>query len=308
MARIKDVVALSELQKEANSGAVAKSSPKSSPETTPKSLPDSTEHPDSERGLNCLSDEAFSYQVITGSQALDLEAQAWAVSRPLDESRVQKLYREQAKRLTQGLSPSLFLPVPITVAVLRGRGQADQHYIMDGQHRLEVLRRLNQSEQGTVRLSMCKVQCGTQEELEELYVRINDGAPLPASYLKKKFATWVGQFTALLVKAFPKAISASERPRRPNFNPVLVRERLQTLPALRKAVSLGTITAEKMLRMVHTENAIEAQISAAAQISAGGWKITPSLLRKANETQFPLGLRRDWPVTIAVRALALLGV
>ncbi len=248
-----------------------------------------------------LDVSAFSYHLVNGSHLLGLNPQEWALSRPLDEGHVDRLSRTQAERVTrEGRQPDLFLPNSITVAMFHG-----QCIIMDGRLRLEVLRRLAGSgiDPSSVMLSLCEAQCGSQEEVEELHIRLNAGVALPASYYKKKFAGWLSDLMNVLMQAFPKAVSASDNPRRPKFNPTLVKKQLSSLPELQAAVTEGRLTVVAMMTMLHAENEIERKVSSVGSFGRG---LTASLITKAKMSGFALGLRGNWPLTVAVRALALM--
>jgi hypothetical protein len=273
----------------------------------PKSVNAEPAEPCQKKGLDAgsqkeLDETAFTYSMTDGAQLLGLNPQAWALSRPLDEARIDRLAHTQAERVTHGVrSFDLFLPTPITIAMLQG--PLPRCIVMDGRLRLEVLRRLAGGgiDPATVRLSLCEVRCASLEEVEELHSRLNAGAALPPLYYKKKFAEWLDEFAEALAEAFPRSVSASDQPRRPNFNKVLVKKELARSSELRSAVAAGKLTVASMLTVLRAENEIEGKLSAFVSKN-----LTASLIAKAKKSGFALGLRSNWLMSVAVRALALI--
>jgi hypothetical protein len=236
------------------------------------------------------------YRLLTGAEALDLPLIPWEYNRQVDEARVGRAYEDQVRRLRESRVLTMFLPTPITVCWLDTTA-----YLMDGQHRLAVLRRLVDRagiRADTVSLVLCEMTCHSNEELEEVFVRINSGTQVPAAYYSKKVFALLTQFGAALSTMFSKAVSKAARPQRPNFNLETVRDEMSSQISLRDAIIDKRITVEHLMKVVCRENEIEKQIS-----EQGRRGVPQSILARAEKTGFHLGLRAGWPVAIALQAV-----
>jgi hypothetical protein len=243
----------------------------------------------------------ISYRICSGKQLLELcdagKLRVWEFNRALDEARVARMTEEQLARIQRGQSVSLFMPTPVTVCRL-GEGLL----LMDGQHRLAVLRRLAQNpgyDAGSVELLLCEAACSRAEELEETFVRVNSGTPVPASYYNRRVLAVLDEFIAELVVKFPKAVSKAARPQRPNFNGARARDEMATQIPLRDAIIDGKLTAAALMAVALEDNALEKAIT-----STTTRKLPESALNRAAKTDFYLGLREGWAAATALRAAA----
>jgi hypothetical protein len=248
--------------------------------------------------------ERVKYSVTTGQQLIELHNSRsllpWEFNRDVDAPRVARMYELQVERIRQGQRPNLFMPVPITVGRMSSGGAL---LLMDGQHRLAVLQRLAQSglqPLEAIEIVLCEVVCDNLDDLEDLFVRINSGTPVPAAYYSKKVAVLLDEFTRALAAEFPAAVSAAPRPQRPNFNKSRVCDEMSSQLALRDAIIDGKVTPDHLIAAVHEENAIEMLVPVSARRA-----VPASVLARASKSGFFLGLREGWPTVVALRASAV---
>jgi len=242
-----------------------------------------------------------SYRLFTGKQLLGLSdaggLRVWEFNRALDVARVDRMVEDQLARIRRGEPVNLFMPTPITVCWL-----GDGHLLMDGQHRLAALRRLAQApgcDAEKVELLLCEVACARAEDVEETFVRVNSGTPVPASYYNRRVLAVLEEFIAELTKRYPTAVSKAARPQRPNFNGARARDEMAVQIPLRDAIVDGKLTAAALLAVALEDNALERAITATT-----ARKIPESALNRAAKTGFYLGLREGWAAATALRAVA----
>jgi hypothetical protein len=249
-------------------------------------------------------DKKVDYRLITAGWLLAAAREGrlspWQYNRATDEARVIRMLRDQVGRLEKGQPFTLFLPVPITVCRLGG-----VTYLMDGQHRLAVLQRLSDTCPAAVagvQLALCTVECREPGDLEDVFIRINSGTPVPAAYYAQKVSRVLDEYLHQLRLRYPHAESDAEHPQKPRFNLRRTRDAMSSHLELRDAIIDGWLSAERLLEVTEHENRVEAAFLAAP--GAARMK-TPSsrCLKYAASTGFYLGLRDGWALTVSIQAL-----
>jgi len=242
------------------------------------------------------------YELITGAYLLRLVGSAslrdWEGNRDRDGERVARMKESQLALLSAGRPTNLFMPVPITVCRYQ-----NALLLVDGQHRLAVLQALSREgalDAEGVELLLCVVPCAAAADVEETFVRINAGTPVPAAYYNQRVKRVLDEFLGLLARAHPKAVSAAARPQRPNYNKSRVRDEMSAQIPLRDAIIDNRVTAQRLAEVALAENEIERVV-----VDGGARRKLPeSCLARAAKTGFYLGLREGWSVAVALRAAA----
>lgn len=246
---------------------------------------------------------SISYTVIRGAALLELRSRKalrqWELNRGVDEERVARLVRDQVARLDQGKGVSLFLPVPITVC-----RHAGVLYLIDGQHRaaaLERLRAQRPESADSAELLLCTVQCDSAAAMEDVFLRVNSGTPVPAAYYANKVNVVISTFLERLILTFPGVAGNAAHPQRPRFNLKTVRDEMSSLTQLRDSILNNSLDAEALSALAVAENEIEQARHDSPKAASG---VPPRCLAAAAKTGFYLGLQKGWPLELALRAVA----
>jgi hypothetical protein len=242
------------------------------------------------------------YRLITGTTLLKMKKDGalitWEFNRDLDEDRVMRMYDSQVALLTKDLPLNLFAPAPIYVCRTPGGKQIGSSWVLiDGQHRLAVLGLLykrSDVQTDKIEILMCSIVCGPGRAIDDVFVQINSGTPVPSAYYDKKVKCLLADYVAFLEKEFSASVSKAPRPQRPNFNTTAVRDEMSTQMLFRDAVIDGRITLKMLTEATLEENVIEKAIPHR--------KLPDSVLNRAARTGFYLGLRDGWPTAVALRA------
>lgn len=242
------------------------------------------------------------YRVLPARALLEIPHEAWEYNRQVDGDRAARIADAQAANLEEGngrQAASVMLPTPITFCL-----QGGKRLLMDGQHRVRALQLLR--ERGLaldqIDVLVCELTCGTPEDVENAFVRINCGTPVPAEYYSKKVRRVLDDFGDEFVQEFPAAISASLRPQRPNANIGIAKTEMSTHIPLRDAIIDGRVKAKDLMDILRAENSIEEKVAAGKPRG-----VTPLMLDRAKKSGFFLGLRSGWPIAVAARAAATEG-
>ncbi len=248
---------------------------------------------------NTVTLGVFEYSPTTVGGILDLAAtdrlRPWEYNRGVDRARVARMYAEQVNLLRVRGQTTLFTPVPIVVYSAPG----EPYTLLDGQHRLEVMRLLTATNPGlrASQLLLC-VARGPVPTAHEVFERVNSGTPVPAAYYNQKVNDVLTQYTASLEVRFPAAISKAPHPHRPNINLGRVREEMSAHLPFRDAIIDGLIAPADLLELTLRENDVETVVS-----QSGPRSRTPaSAVERAGRTHFHLGLRDGWAVALASAA------
>lgn len=231
------------------------------------------------------------------AQSRDGRLRLWGQNRRVDQARVDRLYEDQVRHLFAQRELTLFTPAPFVVHALP-RGAAE---LLDGQHRLAVLRRLEETHPQSI-ADLWVVVCSIAgQTAEAVFERVNSGTPVPAAYYNQKVGAVVKAYLAEVTLRYPAAVSKAPHPHRPNINLARVCDEMTAHLPLRDAIIDGLVTPADLLGVTLEENSIERQVTA-----AGPRKGLPaSAVERARRTNFYLGLREAWPVAVAIRVVAL---
>lgn len=268
------------------------------PANTPETMRDAAPH--MPLGGASLAVDSYTYSLVPAEHLVEAAAEGrlvvWIKNRQLDSARVDRLYAEQAERLSRGQALSLFAPTPFVAhrdGLLSGVLE-----LLDGQHRLGVLRLLSKTHPmhlKTVKVLLC---VATGISPETVFERANSGTPIPAAYYNERVSSVTSEFAERLALAFPKAASPSVRPLRPNFNKNSVVAAMSSQIPFRDSIMDGKLTAESIFALAVTANRDESAITA-----AGARAATPaSAIKRATASGFHLGLREGWAIALALRA------
>ena len=228
--------------------------------------------------------------VYTGAELLARQHRGefglWAPNRAVDVRRVDQI----ARSMDEAQDPWYLGPAPVYVAYVENRG-----YILDGQHRLAALAKVD--DPGLFQLFLGRIYARRPDELHREFERINCGCPVPESYWNRKFSDVLDQFFAGLRREFPTAESRSARPRRPRYHPATVALVLSEKGSLREAVRANRLTGEHLVAAALREHVVAQEVYE----TRGG--IPQQCLQNASVTGFFLGLDRVWPERVAQAAL-----
>jgi hypothetical protein len=258
-------------------------------------------------GTLLTRDKNIRYSVIAASVLLEsYQYKSWEHNRRLDEARAAKLAELQHQLTSQqaaeggerGRAMSLFLPTPITFCWLAD-GAARTRFLIDGQHRLQALRLLaaRDFDLASLDLLVCEILCESPEAMEEAFVRINSGTPVPSEYYDSKVRRVLTAFSELFARKFALALSDSARAPRPYTNLDLMKTEMSAHIPLRDAIIDGRVQADDLLELVLAENAVEKIVE-----GKGAKGVTTAMVARARKCDFFLGLRAGWPTAIAARA------
>ncbi len=242
------------------------------------------------------------YKLTTGAMLLKMKKDGtlitWEFNRDLDEDRVMRMYDAQTALLTKNLPLNLFAPAPFYACRAAGGKQVGASWILiDGQHRLAVLDRLSKRidvQVDEIEILVCSIACSPERTIDDVFVQINSGTPVPSAYYDKKVKSLLAEYTKFLKKEFSLAISDALHPHRPNFNTTVVQDAMSSHVPFRDAVIDGRVTLKMLTATTLEENEMEK-----ATLHR---KLPASALDRAARTGFYLGLRDGWPANIAHRA------
>jgi len=131
--------------------------------------------------------------------------------RSVDHNHVNKLYKYQVAHYKK--YNEFFFTNPITFAKFN-----KQNYILDGQHRLECITKINHSEYPDFNVPIVLLNVSSMEELDEKYVAINQNSPVP---LPKNISDWKDfgkHIEEYITTHYSVYFSTNNRPQMPNFN------------------------------------------------------------------------------------------
>jgi hypothetical protein len=174
-------------------------------------------------------------------------------------------------------------------------------YLIDGQHRIQALRLLasRDFDLASLDLLVCEILCESLEAMEEAFVCINSGTPVPSEYYDSKVRRVLTAFSELFAHKFGSALSDSARAPRPYTNLDLMKTEMSAHIPLRDAIIDGRALAEDLLELVFAENAVEKSAIVGGKGAKG---VTTAMVARAHKCDFFLGLRTGWPTVIAARA------
>lgn len=253
---------------------------------------------------DALQNGAFGYRLVSSAELVALAASGvlsrWEGNREIDSGRVAKLFADQLSLIDSGREPTLFSPCPVVIYSQPGTGSV----LVDGQHRLEVLKLLSEARpsfSAWILLCTCAgAGAGPLPSVHEVFERVNSGTPVPAAYYNDRVGAMLGAFAAAMSVRYQSAVSKAAHPQRPNFNLQQVRDSMSSHLPFRDAVIDRLVTVGDLMAIVVRENDIEALVTG----SGSRCRLPASVIERAKRTGFHLGLRDGWPLAVASMAAA----
>lgn len=122
---------------------------------------------------------------------------------------------EELKKFIEENPYSLIIYFPIIIGYISEIG-----YIIDGQHRLEAIRRLYIEEKIVEKILVQEIYCATYEELKIHFMNINKNSPLDKFYsnIDNNFNDILLLFKKHIKDKYKNFLSNSENPRMPQIN------------------------------------------------------------------------------------------
>lgn len=167
----------------------------------------------------------------------------WRYNRPHDQARVDEIKSYIDK---SGVVDGIIYLAEIE------RGGYIKYVCYDGNHR-----RLALKEMGETKVLVNLLLDADDEMIKEKFVALNQANPVPELYMiegdeemLEKVKSVVNDVVRDLVKMFPKHVSTSKKPKRPNFNRDMIVDQLGTFIMEGKLYDLGrTELAKKLLEL-----------------------------------------------------------
>lgn len=162
------------------------------------------------------SNERVSYEIVTDRARLSL-VRLWKRNRPPDEKRIQEIQDH--------IIDTNVVDGQILLAIVNG-----ECVCYDGSHRLEACKKSFPTGGVQVRI----LYDSTDLEVGREFTRINKSVPVPELYfstdeISMRLTTVIQEISRGLTHTYPSYVSASRKPRRPNFNRDVFAEELGSI-------------------------------------------------------------------------------
>jgi hypothetical protein len=238
----------------------------------------------------------------------------WHHNREIDMTRVDRLVDIQEKKFNEEKKFDFYFN-PFVLCHLKDVDDRQMTYLIDGQHRLETLNKLQEKKiwNEVLMNTTCPVmtiQCDAMKDIEYNFLMVNSGTPVPASYYNKKVCEIIDLYLKYLEITFPGLKKKSEKCHRPSYNEKIVREEMSKIQGFRDAVIDGKITNEKIL-IESTESINTAEKRSFNLKYKGNNTLVKSntQLKRAKESGFYIGLSKmnEWSLSVVNGALESTG-
>ncbi len=167
--------------------------------------------------LKFKNSNKYKYEVMTGEDLYikwkKEEIIKWKENREVDEDRVKSI-KESVESIPKNEEENPnFGPNPIHLAKFD-----DKLYLIDGQHRMNVLKKIAARIRDKMQIFVCTTICESSQEISELFEIVNKGVPVPKTYTDLYIKDVARNFINMIELNFPKQSSKSRKPNRPNYN------------------------------------------------------------------------------------------
>lgn len=209
----------------------------------------------------------------------------WEGNRRISEKRAARIAAEVTK-------VGDFGPIPIVIGRVGGAS-----YVIDGQHRLQAAKLLNQIAANRATLCVCWETCRDETELIALFRNVNCGSPVPPSHWNPD----VKQFSQELASAIRRnwssdVFSENASSQRPRITEATLFSVIDNCRETREAASIHCLSVPNALAILIQMNA------AAEQLLGGGGKaiamknceVSHKMLGIATRLKFFVGLQKGW--------------
>lgn len=149
---------------------------------------------------------------ITNNKLFNINIEKPECQRTLDHDQVNNILKFQLDHKTK--YGEFFFSNPITLAEFETK-----MYIIDGQHRLNCIEKLNNMFKDlTFDILVTVLNIETKEELDEKYIAINQNKPVPLPTNLNEWKNFTRHIEEYITSNFKPYFSKSENPQIPNFN------------------------------------------------------------------------------------------
>jgi hypothetical protein len=251
--------------------------------------------------------QSYTYQLVVAGEAAALWRQhrfnPWQGNRPLNE-------RRAARIAAHGAAGNDFGPTPVIIGTLVRRNERAAEFVIDGQHRLHAATLLAPADAQRIRLCICRVTCGSEDELRALFITVNCGTPVPQTYWDRDIAAFKDALFAGIRQRWGDVIKPGVRANRPQVSHDKLVAAIEDRSRIHLAAASRILSVDRALAEIGAMNdqareLLPAQPAARLATAIRLWKCaSPAMLDKADSLAFPLGLDAGWPETFAARLRA----
>lgn len=242
-----------------------------------------------------LGNERASLCVLKGNDFATLRAalDRWDDNRELVDGRAQKLAQVE-KELHLNTGRYEFSITPVVVGQL-----GLKYYLLDGQHRARAWDLLGRP--ADTEWVVHVVVCASREAVEQTFLWVNSGTPVPSAYFDKRIRAALTDFLDMLEREYPSATSTTKAPHRPRYNRELKRDEMSSYNPLRDALMDKKLTPEDLLSAALEIN--QEQANRYANDKKARDRQSKKCYETAEKMGFYLGLDVGWPITVAIKAI-----
>lgn len=158
-----------------------------------------------------VAHHTYKLEVISSFDLLAKQIISPECQRLLDEEHVVELFDFQVSHYEK--YNEFFFTNPITLCILNGK-----EYVIDGQHRLECVRRLCEKGYQEFSVYLTTIYVNDDKEMEDKYIALNKNMPVQLFADINKWKFFYKNIEKYITENYKKYLSNNNNPRSPNFN------------------------------------------------------------------------------------------
>lgn len=211
----------------------------------------------------------------------------WPHNRDLDKERALRLAQTEEK-LFERTGRYGFSVTPVVVSLFEA-----QHFLLDGQHRIQAWETLGCPNKTEWEVHV--VRCASKAEVDELFLWVNSGTPVPAAYYSELTRDIITEFLNELGRRYPD-VPRSGKCQRPRYVREKVLDEISETTKLRDAIIDGKVKADDLLTTAEAINERKRDLYAGSERLR---KAEHKCYEMAERLGFFMGLDPDWPTAVA---------